>query len=316
MEIKTRRVRLLNLQLRKFKFLFLFSCFVSYMYQLYKHVVHKLRNKFINYKIPYDLDGYQCVITGGAGEIGIAVVKKLLRKNCRVLIATIPNAGQTFEELEAQLEKDLKNYKRERWEVNYLDLSSFRSVNEFVDNFKKSNRCIDILINNAAVFLVPFRITADGFERHLQTNYLGHCLLILNLLPVLRPSPTSLRTRKLLNLSMSSKVINLSSSVHRWVTPDLQLLGKAKPEDEESYSIYHAYSYSKLLIIAFNFYLIKNVFPKLNANIRSVQIHPGGVASSMVIRSPINNILPVVKYESLFRNTFLWVGLFDPLICN
>ena len=153
---------------------------------------------------------------------------------------------------------------------------------------------------------MPFGITADGFERHLQTNYLGHCLLILNLLPVLKPSQSSLRTRKLLNLSLRSKVINLTSCVHRWVTPDLKFLNKATPEDESNYSIYHAYSYSKLLIIAFNFYLAKNILPKLNSNIRSVQIHPGGVASSMVIRSPINNILPVVKYESLFRNTFLW----------
>ena len=152
-EKRQRKVLWLNLQLRKFKFLFLWNCFVSYLYQLYKHVMHKLRKKFIGYEIPYDLSGFQCVITGGAGEIGCAVVKKLLRKNCRVLIATIPNPGQTLNELENQLEKDLKRYKRELWEVSYLNLSSFKSVNEFVDNFKKSNRTIDILINNAGELL-------------------------------------------------------------------------------------------------------------------------------------------------------------------
>lgn len=94
-EKRQRKVLWLNLQLRKFKFLFLWNCFVSYLYQLYKHVMHKLRKKFIGYEIPYDLSGFQCVITGGAGEIGCAVVKKLLRKNCRVLIATIPTPGQT-----------------------------------------------------------------------------------------------------------------------------------------------------------------------------------------------------------------------------
>ena len=155
MEEKSRKtVFWLNLQLRKFKFLFLWNCFISYCYQLYKHLIHKLRRKFINYEIPYDLAGFQCVITGGAGEIGTAIVKKLLRKNCRVLIATIPNSGQTLEELEGQLEKDLKRFKRELWEVNYLDLSSFRSINEFVDNFKKTNRAIDILINNAGELLL------------------------------------------------------------------------------------------------------------------------------------------------------------------
>ena len=148
--IRERKVVRLNFKLKKFKFLFLFNCFLSYLYELYKYLVHKLRKKFINYEIPYDLTGFQCVITGGAGEIGTAIVKKMLRKNCRVLIATIPNKpDQTLSELEAQLEKVLKRFRRELWEVSYLDLSSFKSINEFVDNFKKSNRTIDILINNA-----------------------------------------------------------------------------------------------------------------------------------------------------------------------
>ena len=127
-----------------------------------------------------------------------------MKKNCNVLIATIPNASQTFDELKAQLEDDLKEFKKNQWKLFYLNLSCFQSINEFVECFKQSNRTIDILINNAGklysfiflfliyhyyclgVFLIPFSVTKNGFEKHLAINYLGHCLLTLNLLPVLK----------------------------------------------------------------------------------------------------------------------------------
>ena len=115
------------------------------------------------------------------GEIGLACSKKLLKRNCNVIIATIPNSNQTFEELKKQLEDDLKEFRKDLWELQYLNLSSFDSVNQFVNKFKNSNRKIDILINNAAVFLAPFGITEDGFERHLSINYLGKLFDLINL---------------------------------------------------------------------------------------------------------------------------------------
>lgn len=145
---------LVKLKLVKFMILFYFSCATAYFSQLFNYWIYKYQNKFIDYEIPNDLDGFLCVITGGSGEIGLACVKKLLKKNCKIIIATIPNSDQTIEKLEKQLEIDLKDYRRDLWELNYLDLGSFQSINEFTDNFKKTNRKIDILINNAGKFIV------------------------------------------------------------------------------------------------------------------------------------------------------------------
>lgn len=122
-------------------------------------------------------------------------------------------------------------------------------------------------------------------------------------MPVLEPSKSSLKTREKLNLSFKSKVINISSHVHYWVKPDLKHLNRLSIKEKESFSFYLAYSLSKLFIIAFYFYL-----SKINSNIHLITCHPGGVASKMVIKSPINKVLPVAKYEDLFRNTFLWVN--------
>lgn len=39
------------------------------------------------------------------------------------------------------------------------------------------------MINLAGIMFNPFEITEDGFEAHLQTNYLGHLLLTILMVP-------------------------------------------------------------------------------------------------------------------------------------
>lgn len=47
---------------------------------------------------------------------------------------------------------------------------------------------MDILINNAGLTFHPFAKTTDGFETHLQVNYLSHFLLTHLLIPMLKKS--------------------------------------------------------------------------------------------------------------------------------
>lgn len=127
----------------------MWNCFLAYLVQCYIQLKWKLFGQTNDYEIPFDLTGWQTVITGGSGEIGLSCLKKLLNKNCQIIIATIPNSGQTMRDLQFQMEQDLKEFKRDLWTLCYLNLSSFESINEFVEKFKKSNRQIDLLINNA-----------------------------------------------------------------------------------------------------------------------------------------------------------------------
>lgn len=157
MEISKKDELMQNIKLRLVAVLFLINGFWTFAVQWWKYIKREYQNKANNYEIPYDLTGFEAVITGGAGEIGFACVKKLLEKNCHVVIATIPNPGQTFEELESQIEQDLCEVPRKQWELIYLNLSSCKSVNAFADTFLKANRKIDILINNAGELSDPQR---------------------------------------------------------------------------------------------------------------------------------------------------------------
>jgi len=305
------RKRFLSRELRSrlFTYLFLFYSFAAYFVQFYKELKRKLFNQPIEYEIPYNLTDCLALITGGSGEIGLSCAKRLMKKNCYVVIATIPNYGQTQDELQQQLENELSEYRQNLWEVQRLDLGSFESINKFVQVFKKSNRNIDLLINNAGVFLIPFSVTEDGYEKHLGINYLGHCLLTLNLMPVLKPSKASLKWRRKANFGGNSKIVNIASYIHRCVFPnfnDYNNLNPVNMKDKESYSMYLAYSYSKLLMIAFNFYLSNHVLSKSTDAPEIVTLHPGINGTRLVFNSSINDYFPAARFENLLRNKLMW----------
>ena len=91
----------------------------------------------------------------------------------------------------------------------HLDLTSLKSVKEFVNSFTKKFTKLDGLVNNAAVMHVPKQETVDGFEFHFGVNFLGHVLLTELLLPYLKKSK-------------SSRIIHTSSVMHDRVSIDLK----------------------------------------------------------------------------------------------
>uniref|UniRef100_A0A8C5SSE0 Dehydrogenase/reductase X-linked n=1 Tax=Laticauda laticaudata TaxID=8630 RepID=A0A8C5SSE0_LATLA len=116
-----------------------------------------------------------------------------------------------------------------------------KSIYQFVKEFKAKNFPLHVLINNAAVMLVPEKKTEDGFEEHLGINYLGHFLLTNLLLDILKQSGTH---------SHNARIVNLSSATH--------YVGELHLHDLQSsclYSPHGAYAQSKLALVLFSYQL-------------------------------------------------------------
>jgi len=62
-------------------------------------------------------------------------------------------------------------------EVIHCDLSLMSSVRQAVADFSSTHDRLDVLINDAAVFLGKRSVTSEGHERMIATNYLGPFLL-------------------------------------------------------------------------------------------------------------------------------------------
>ncbi|XP_034145612.1 dehydrogenase/reductase SDR family member on chromosome X isoform X2 [Esox lucius] len=128
-----------------------------------------------------------------------------------------------------------------RVEFLFLDLSSLKSVRQFVQSFEARALPLHILVNNAGIMLVPEGTTEDGFELHFGLNYLGHFLLTNLLLDKLKRSGRE---------GSYSRVVTMSSATH--------YVGRLHMDDLQGrlcYSAHGAYSQSKLALVLFTYYL-------------------------------------------------------------
>jgi len=61
--------------------------------------------------------------------------------------------------------------------VYELNLASLKSVRKFAEEILKNESRLDVLINNAGCAGIEKKITEDGLEYQMQSNYFGHFLL-------------------------------------------------------------------------------------------------------------------------------------------
>ena len=170
------------------------------------------------------------IVTGGCGGIGKEVCKELCNRQGKVIIAC-----RDIVSGEDAKKFIMRGNPKAEVEIKNLDLRSFDSVRRFVRTIEAQYDHIDILINNAGLMFHPYENTADGFETHLQCNYLGHFMLTHLLMPLLEKSE-------------QGRVINVSA--HSYSTGKMRIedplnIGKWAP----AFHSRDAFSHSKLAVV-------------------------------------------------------------------
>ncbi|KAJ8764662.1 hypothetical protein K2173_007749 [Erythroxylum novogranatense] len=125
------------------------------------------------------------IITGASSGLGLATAKALAETGKWDVIM----ACRDF--LKAERAAKSAGIAKENYTVMHLDLASLDSVRQFVDNFRRSGKPLDVLVCNAAVYQPTAKeptFTAEGFELSVGTNHLGHFLLSRLLLEDLKKS--------------------------------------------------------------------------------------------------------------------------------
>jgi len=205
-----------------------------------------------------DLNGKVVIITGANTGIGYITARDLAKMGAHVILA-----GRTKEKLDQALNtlKQETQGKEVKAETMILDLSSFKSIREFVQNFKAKNLPLHILINNAGVMALPNRqVTVDGLEMQIGTNHFGHFLLTTLLLDVIKASAPA-------------RIVNLSSRGHNLGNIDFNNL-----QLETGYGSWYAYGNSKLANILFTNELQRRLE---GTKVFTNSVHPGWVATEL-----------------------------------
>lgn len=175
------------------------------------------------------------VVTGANGGIGREVCLELATRGANVVLACRAPSKRT----EAQLQFFRKKFPNSQFELLPLDLASFASVRAFVEQLERGHRHIDGLVNQAGIMFNPFEVSEDGFEMHLQVNFLGPFLLTALLLPLLKASA-------------QGRVVNVSAHAHsagRVALDDPLNADAVAVNGAESFHARDAFSHSKLAVV-------------------------------------------------------------------
>ena len=136
------------------------------------------------------------IITGITSGIGTEIALDLAKQGHIInLVARSEESGNIIKDL------IVKKTKNNDIQVYKCDLSLQKDIREFVDNFKKQNDSLDILINNAAMVPKERIITSEGIETQFAVNYIAPYLLSRLLLDMLKKSSPS-------------RIVNTSSVAH------------------------------------------------------------------------------------------------------
>ncbi|MEH7301444.1 SDR family oxidoreductase [Neobacillus drentensis] len=205
------------------------------------------------------MKGKICLITGGNSGIGKATAMELAKKGATVvLLCRNEERGQKARQ------EIIENTGNSHVDLLLADLSSQRSVKQAAEEFKKKYTKLDVLINNAAVFLSKRSETEDGIETTFATNYLSHFILTHLLLDSLEASG-------------EGRIINVASK-HNGIKMNFDDLMTM-----QNYAFFRAVGPTKLGLILFTNELSKRLAGKpITVN----SLHPGIIRSNLMHDMP------------------------------
>ncbi|OQA00087.1 MAG: Fatty acyl-CoA reductase [Bacteroidetes bacterium ADurb.Bin408] len=195
------------------------------------------------------------IITGSTSGIGKVTAKALAAQGAH-LVLPVRNMDKGLQ-LKEHIEVSLTNAQISLYPC---DMESLDSVRKFSEFFKSTYEHLDILINNAGVWINKRELTKDGFEKNFGINHLAPFLMTNLLLEQLKKSE-------------QGRIISVSSMAHKFADIDFEDL-----QSEKSYNSFKAYGRSKLANILF----VKKLSMLLkNTKVTANCLHPGVVATSL-----------------------------------
>jgi len=203
-----------------------------------------------------NLHGKRILVTGVSAGLGVETARSLSAHGAQVVGAArdLTKAKAATEQVRNDAAANGGSF-----ELVELDLASLKSVRACADALLAKGDSFDLVIANAGVMATPLGHTADGFETQFGTNHLGHFVLVNRIARLLRAG---------------GRLINLSSSGHRYSNVDLQ-----DPNFERTpYEPFVAYGRSKTANILFAVAFDQR---HRKRGVRAAAVHPGGIHTEL-----------------------------------
>ncbi|KUG21134.1 MAG: SDR family NAD(P)-dependent oxidoreductase [Methanomicrobiaceae archaeon] len=197
------------------------------------------------------------LVTGSTDGIGKATALMLAGQGHRVLVH-----GRNREKGRAVLTEIRERTAPDRADLLIADLSGQQRIRELAGAVIGEYGRLDVLINNAGVYLPDRTVAPGGIEMTLAVNFLAPFLLTHELLP-------------LLEQSAPARIVNVASIAHR----SARRIGWESLRTGRDYHPYDAYAISKLGLIAFT----KRLARMLEGGaVTACALHPGVIDTKLL----------------------------------
>jgi retinol dehydrogenase-12 len=208
-----------------------------------------------------ELTGRTALITGANTGLGRIAAERLADRGARVLLAC-----RSESRARPVLDAITARHGASRAALIPLDLADLASVRAAAGRINEATDRLDLLLNNAGV-AGSRGLTRDGFELAFGVNHLGHFLLTLLLMPLLRAAG-------------QARIVNVSSRAHyRPSGIDFAALRQRS----RSLTGLPEYGVSKLCNVLFTRTLTART---AGQGLTAVALHPGVVATEIWRRIP------------------------------
>lgn len=196
------------------------------------------------------------LVTGATDGIGLQTAIELAQRGARVLVH-----GRSEQKARTAAQAVQSHVPQASVTPVWGDFSRLGEVRALAAQVQREAPVLDVLVNNAGVFMKERTLTPDGYEATLQVNHLAPFLLTTLLLPQLKAAP-------------QGRVVNVSSMAHargRVVLDDLQ--------SERRFDGYGAYALSKLLNVHFTHELARRLG---GTKVTTYALHPGVISTKLL----------------------------------
>ncbi len=220
---------------------------------------------------PANLSEKIIMVTGANSGIGKEAVLQLAERGARVVMVC-----RNRERGEPALAEIKAKSGNDTLELMTADFESQQQIRDLADEYKRTHDRLDVLVNNAGLYLSKRHETEDGIEATWAVNHLAPFLLTNLLLDVIKGSAPA-------------RIVTVASDAHRAGTLDFDDL-----EMKEKYRWIAAYAQSKLANVLFTYELARRLE---GSGVTATCMHPGTVATGIWNRNKnvLNALLRLFK---------------------
>jgi NAD(P)-dependent dehydrogenase (short-subunit alcohol dehydrogenase family) len=216
-----------------------------------EYITHKERNMTES----TNLQNKTILITGATDGLGKQTALDLAKMGAHVIVH-----GRRAEVAQSACAAIRSASGNDRVGFLLADFASLDQVRALANEVLQKYDRLDVLINNAGLYLMERLISVDGHEMMLAVNHLAHFLLTNLLLDRLKASAPA-------------RIINVSSGMHQQGKIDL-----ADLHSQKSFHGSNVYSNTKLANILFTHELAERL---KGTGVTENALHPGGVSTKL-----------------------------------